>query len=226
MGNHKRRDRSPSPESDRRRRKSPRREAEDEGNFSFLNLKRVFHKILLGYNITEQLVDDPADFWLFLAKYETLLRRNMQNVLSMKTDAPETDSVIPSNFDKNYLMNFKLKPSKNQMTATNYDDESKSIDDKKVKIFLTIVRHYLDFKQKERFRKLKKLRKFQKNLPIAPYEKEIVSAVTNESILILAGDTGCGRLKIIFTAAHTLVSCFIPRQEYTSLSISLQCWLR
>lgn len=88
-------------------------------------------------------------------------------------------------------MSLKLKPSKHQTTSNNFeDDDGKIVDERKVKIFMTIVTHYLDFKQKERFQKLKKLRKFQASLPIAAYEKEIVEAVKNESILILAGDTG------------------------------------
>ncbi|KAG5680272.1 hypothetical protein PVAND_009791 [Polypedilum vanderplanki] len=216
MGKHKRRRSYDSDDYRHQRKRTPKCETESDEEFSFLNHKRIFHKILLGYNISEQLVDDPADFWLFLTKYEALLKRSMQSVLSIKTEAPQTDSIIPSNYDKNYLMNFKLKPSKNQMTPTSFDNEGKSIDDKKVEIFLTIVRHYLDFKQKERFKKLKKLRKFQANLPIAPYEKEIVHAVKNESILILAGDTGCGKstqvCQYLYNAGFDKVACTQPRR--------------
>lgn len=188
---------------------------EDVVNFSFLDHKRFFHRVLLGYNINEQLVDDASDFWLFLTKYEALLRRTGQSVLNISTDTPQSSSLIPSTFSKNYLMNFKLKPSKNQMNASNYEDEKK-IDDDKVKIFFTIVRHYLDFRQKERFHKLKKLRKFQASLPIAAYEKEIVEAVKKESILILAGDTGCGKStqvpQYLYNAGFDKIACTQPRR--------------
>lgn len=185
----KKRRRSSSHEGDRKQKVE--KTTEDKVSFSFLDHKRFFHRLLMGYNVTEQLVDDASDFWLFLSKYEALLRRNGQSVLSIQTEAPQTNSVIPKEYHKAHLMSLKLKPSKSQ--AGTFNDEDKSIDDRKIKIFLTIVTHYLDFKQKERFQKLKKLRKFQASLPIAAFEKEIVEAVKNESILILAGDTGCGK---------------------------------
>lgn len=160
-------------------------------SFSFLDNKRFFHRLLMGYNVGEQLVDDPSDFWLFLTKYEALLRRNGQSVFTIQTETPPCDSLIPKDYSKTFLMNLQLKPSKHQTTSCNFeDDDGKLVDERKVKIFLTIVTHYLDFRQKERFQKLKKLRKFQASLPIAAFEKDIVEAVKNESILILAGDTG------------------------------------
>lgn len=208
----KRRRRSSSNDDEK---KKKLKSTEDEISFSFLDHKRVFHRILQGYNITEQLVDDPSDFWFFLTKYEALLKRTGQSVLNINTDTPQSSSLIPSTFNKNYLMNIRLRPSKNQMNASNYDDDKK-IDDAKVKIFLTIVRHYLDFKQKERFHKLKKLRRFQASLPIAAYEKQIVEAVKNESILILAGDTGCGKStqvpQYLYNAGFDKIACTQPRR--------------
>lgn len=168
----------------------------------------------MGYNVGEQLVDDPSDFWLFLSKYEALLRRSGQSVLAIKTDIPHTSETIPKEYHKNFLMNLKLKPSKNQTGS--FNDEGKTIDESKVKIFLIIVTHYLDFKQKERFQKLRKLRRFQASLPIAAYEKEIVEAVKNESILVLAGDTGCGKStqvpQYLHRAGFDKIACTQPRR--------------
>lgn len=187
---------------------------EDEVNFSFLDNKRFFHKILTGYNVGEQLVDDASDFWLFLSKYEALLRRNGQSVLSIKTETPPTVETIPREYNKNHLMTLKLKPSKNQTGS--FSEDGKVFDEKKIQIFLTIVTHYLDFKQKERFQKLRKLRKFQASLPIAAYEKEIIDAVKNESILVLAGDTGCGKStqvpQYLHRAGFDKIACTQPRR--------------
>lgn len=207
----RKRHRSSSNEDDRRRKKATE---EDEVNFSFLDNKRFFHRLLMGYNVGEQLVDDPSDFWLFLSKYEALLRRSGQSVLAIKTDIPHTSETIPKEYHKNFLMNLKLKPSKNQTGS--FNDEGKTIDESKVKIFLIIVTHYLDFKQKERFQKLRKLRRFQASLPIAAYEKEIVEAVKNESILVLAGDTGCGKStqvpQYLHRAGFDKIACTQPRR--------------
>ena len=210
----RKRHRSSSNEDDRRRNKSEKATEEEEVNFSFLDNKRFFHRLLMGYNISEQLVDDPNDFWLFLSKYEALLRRSGQSVLAIKTDVPHTSDTIPKEYHKNYLINLKLKPSKNQTGS--FNDDGKTVDETKVKIFLIIVTHYLDFKQKERFQKLKKLRKFQASLPIAGYEKEIVEAVKNESILVLAGDTGCGKStqvpQYLYRAGFDKIACTQPRR--------------
>lgn len=207
---HKKRRRSASSDEDRKRQPA----TEEAVNFSFLDHKRIFHRLLMGYNVGEQLVDDASDFWLFLAKYEGLLRRNGQSVLAIQTEATSSDS---KEFSKSFLMNLKLKPSKHQTGSSNLEDNERNIiDDKKVKIFLTIVTHFLDFKQKERFQKLKKLRKFQASLPIAAYEKEIVAAVQNESILILAGDTGCGKStqvpQFLHRSGFDKIACTQPRR--------------
>lgn len=167
------------------------RTTEDSVNFSFLNHKQTYHRLLMGFNVGEQLINEISDFWHFVNKYETLLRRNGQSVLDIDTEAPSTSRVIPNEYRKSYLMSFKVKPARHQLSLV--DEKNKEVDPRKVKTFLTIVTHYLDFKQKERFQKIKKLRKFQANLPIAAYRNEIVEAVKNESILILAGDTGCGK---------------------------------
>ncbi|XP_070493229.1 probable ATP-dependent RNA helicase DHX34 [Chironomus tepperi] len=205
-----------SSSSDDERQKSPKRSVENKADFSFLNHKTFFHRILMGYNVTEQLVDDSSDFWHFLTKYESLLKINLQNVLQIKTETPSNDLLIPKIYNKNFLMNLKIKPSKHQLESRSYDDRDSSIDDKKIQTFLTIVRHYLDFKQKERFTKLKKLRKFQSSLPIAAYEKDIVEATKNESILIIAGDTGCGKStqvpQYLFNAGFEKIACTQPRR--------------
>lgn len=168
----------------------------------------------MGYNVGDQLVDDPADFWLFLTKYEALLRRNGQSVLGIATEIPSTSELIPKEFNKGFLINLKLKQSMNAVSSV--DDDGRVMDDKKIVIFKTIVKHYLDFKQKKRFTKLKKLRKFQAGLPIAAYEKEIVEAVKNESILILAGDTGCGKStqvpQYLYRAGFDKIACTQPRR--------------
>ena len=201
-----------SSSGDRERKSKP--SEEETVNFSFLDNKHFFHRVLMGYNIGEQLVDEPSDFWLFLAKYEALLRRNGQSVLTIATEIPTTSEMIPKEFNKGFLMNLKLKPSKNHIESR--DDNGRPIDDNKMKIFSTIVKHYLDFKQKERFNKLRKLRKFQATLPIAAYEKEIVAAVKNESILILAGDTGCGKStqvpQYLYKAGFDKIACTQPRR--------------
>ena len=64
---------------------------------------------------------------------------------------------------------------------------------KVVEEFEYIIHCYLEFCQKERMSKLKKLRSSQANLPIAAKRSEIVDLVAKNKILLIAGDTGCGK---------------------------------
>lgn len=221
-----RRERSPSNErygkrsrdtDDQRRRHDDNKDTKESKIFSFLNYKTAFHRILTGYNVSEKLVDDVSDFWQFVRKYESALLSRGQNVLETNTEVPRDDSVIPKEFNKAFLLNFKMKPSKHQTYSfSNPQCPDETIDEKRIKVFLGIVQLYVDLQQKQRFQKLKKLRKFQASLPIAAYEKEIVEAVKKESILILAGDTGCGKStqvpQYLYNAGFDKIACTQPRR--------------
>ncbi len=62
-----------------------------------------------------------------------------------------------------------------------------------VKEFQKILSLFVDFLQKEKFAKLKKLRESKANLPIAEFRNEILEKVAQNPVVIVAGDTGCGK---------------------------------
>ena len=62
-----------------------------------------------------------------------------------------------------------------------------------VSAFQTILGVYFDFVQREKFAKLKKLRKSQANLPMAEYRTSLIETLKNNQVVIVAGDTGCGK---------------------------------
>ena len=62
-----------------------------------------------------------------------------------------------------------------------------------VTAFQTILGVYFDFVQREKFAKLKKLRKSQANLPMAEYRTNLIETLKNNQVVIVAGDTGCGK---------------------------------
>lgn len=164
-------------------------------NFSFVDYKSELSKILTGYIPRDKLVDDIADFWLFLNKYETLLRNSGQSILS---DPPNTDDLpcsAPSTaYDKSFNLNVRLSiPFLDLYSRISTYTQSTRLTEYKVRQFLQIVVHYLDFRQKEKFNKLRKLRKAQADLPVAKYKDEIVAAVQNRPVVLIAGDTGCGK---------------------------------
>ena len=57
----------------------------------------------------------------------------------------------------------------------------------------TALRHYVNFLQKKKFDKILKIRQDQSNLPIYQFKQHILSTVSRHQVVLIAGDTGCGK---------------------------------
>lgn len=208
----------------RSRSHSPAREIESTTNlinFSFTKHKSELTKVLTGYSTREKLVDDIGDFWLFVDKYESLLRHSGQTILA---DPPKDDDIdssppeIPSRqYDKSFNTNLRLAiPFEDLFARISTYSQSMHLSEYKVRQFLQIIIHYLDFRQKEKFAKLRKLRAAQADLPIAKYRNEIIEAVRNERVVLIAGDTGCGKStqvpQYLHFAGWQSICCTQPRR--------------
>lgn len=188
-------------------------------DFSFADYKSELSKILTGYMPRDKLVDDIGDFWLFLNKYETLLRNSGQSILPDPPTAEEASNTPPlRTYDKSFNLNVRLSiPFLDLYSRISTYTQSTRLTEYKVRQFLQIVVHYLDFRQKEKFTKLRKLRKGQADLPVAKYKAEIVSAVQNRPVVLIAGDTGCGKStqipQYLYQAAgYQSICCTQPRR--------------
>ncbi|XP_063697523.1 probable ATP-dependent RNA helicase DHX34 [Culicoides brevitarsis] len=189
------RDGESSSRSKNHRDESPSREETNLLEFSFLNYKYELNRILLGNYYRESLVDDVDDFWLFVRKYENLLKKSGQCLLPIPKDPEKSSSEdIPSTYDKVHSISLYFTTPFDELFARLPQSERRHhLTELKIKQFLGILTHYMDFRQKEKFNKLKKLRKAQRNLPVAAHREEIVAAVRSKQVVILAGDTGCGK---------------------------------
>lgn len=76
--------------------------------------------------------------------------------------------------------------------------------------------HFLDFSQKQSFGKLAKLRQEQKNLPIFQYRDRIVALVQSHPVVVVAGDTGCGKStqvpQYLLSSGFNHIACTQPRR--------------
>ncbi|KAK2846662.1 hypothetical protein Q5P01_009661 [Channa striata] len=76
--------------------------------------------------------------------------------------------------------------------------------------------HFLDFSQRQSFGKLAKLRREQKNLPIFQYRDKIVELVRGHPVVVVAGDTGCGKStqvpQYLLSAGFNHIACTQPRR--------------
>ncbi|KAK3234500.1 hypothetical protein CYMTET_55256 [Cymbomonas tetramitiformis] len=75
---------------------------------------------------------------------------------------------------------------------------------------------YEDFMQKRSFSKLVQLAKDKARLPIANFMEEIVDAVRGNPVVVIAGDTGCGKStqlpQYLVRAGFTRMCCTQPRR--------------
>ena len=105
---------------------------------------------------------------------------------------------LPLNYDKRWRLNFVYKSKKETFAA--YDWQGKAIQtdvtDQQAKEFELILHLYLDFCQKEKFRKLQKLRENQSSLPVYKYRQVVLDTVRQNQVTIIAGDTGCGKVNV------------------------------
>lgn len=214
-----RRRKSTSPESDRHEKHKKQFNESDETNlvnFSFLDYKSELAKILMGYMPRDKIIDDISDFWLFLQKYENLLRNSGQSILPEPFDEHDDEKPLKV-YNKAYNINLKFTiPFNDLFGRISTYVQSTNLTKKRVRQFLQIVIHYLDFRQKEKFSKLRKLRQAQAELPVAKYKEEIQTAVAREKVVLIAGDTGCGKStqipQYLYQAGYGSVCCTQPRR--------------
>ena len=76
--------------------------------------------------------------------------------------------------------------------------------------FRTILRHYVNFLQKQKFNRMLKIRRDQSNLPIYQFKEHILSTVRTNQVVLVAGDTGCGKSTqvYVYIECHNVVNEF------------------
>lgn len=166
------------------------------------------------------------DFWQFLDKY-IMFQEKMEDQVSRKDGKPneslsgtssENLKIFPD-YCKNFKINILLKnPNLDDfIEKAHLSDDSKIITHKAIVLeFRNIFLHYLDFCQKQKFSKLKKLKNDQKNLPISQYKETIIDHVKIHQVVIVAGDTGCGKStqlpQYLLEAGFKNIACTQPRR--------------
>lgn len=166
----RRRSRSLSHDGDqhklKKRNQSPLSAQETETEFSFDNYKRELNKIILYSHESNVVANNLDDFWIFVKKYETTLKKAGKPVLDLQNQS-KNESEQKNKFSKYDCINF-ITSMKFVDIATD-DRNIRKLNKLMFQVFLNIVSIYIDFKNKEKFEKLKKLRQAQKDLPVANY---------------------------------------------------------
>lgn len=157
----------------------------DDKNVYFTKYKHELNKIFLA---NPNLIHDVGDFWKFVEKYESVKKQSSNSNESVINGTLNSIGV-PEKYHNSHCLNFKLGSSLEKFVQI---FEEKQLH-KLLPQFKNVMILYLDFKQKEKFNKLRKLKDMQANLPVAQYKEEIIETIKNEKVVIIAGDTGCGK---------------------------------
>lgn len=148
--------------------------------------------------------DHYRDFWKFFWRYQNFKKKS--DNLSNPEKAEQKEKI------QNEMNNFKIGDVRDFVSH----GKRMGVPKQYVLEFHSVVLKYIDFCQKHSFRKLSKLRTQQRNLPIAKYRDEIVKAVENHQVVIVAGDTGCGKStqvpQYLLASGFTNIACTQPRR--------------
>lgn len=136
--------------------------------FSFLDYKHILVKVFFN----EELVEDINDLWLFVKKFESFITKKTIADNSDKSSRNSDLNELPEVFNKMHLINLKMYYSDEELASRlpTYDQEEyykiRPLTKEDISKFRQLVLMYMDFKQKEKFNKLRKLREAQQNLPV------------------------------------------------------------
>ncbi|XP_069738338.1 probable ATP-dependent RNA helicase DHX34 [Phaenicophaeus curvirostris] len=157
--------------------------------------------------------DELQDFWAFFERFQRFQSRKIPREPSQNRSAPSIPTNrldLPSEYDSRYRINLAV-PSVEPRSRG--DDP---IPGERLSEFRSVFLHYLDFAQKRSFAKLAKLQRDRAALPIARYRERLLRLVARHRVVVVAGDTGCGKStqvpQFLLAAGYGPVACSQPRR--------------
>ncbi|XP_041090388.1 probable ATP-dependent RNA helicase DHX34 isoform X3 [Polyodon spathula] len=135
-----------------------------------------------------------------------------------KKKASSVDLGLPKEYDPRYRINLSVltKDIEERHGSRHRREEKTGLGKQEVSACRLGLLHFIDFTQKQSFGKLAKLKKEQRNLPIFQYRDKIVDMVRANPVVVVAGDTGCGKStqvpQYLLSAGFSHIACTQPRR--------------
>ncbi|XP_043854754.1 probable ATP-dependent RNA helicase DHX34 [Dromiciops gliroides] len=163
--------------------------------------------------------EDCRKFWAFFERLQTFQRPKPGPEAKSLTEAqgPRCPALadLPATYDPRYRINLALLSGKGEPGLGSRGARSRLPRDR-LEEFRRAVLHYLDFGQKQSFGKLAKLQRERAALPIARYGQHLLQALREHQVVVVAGDTGCGKStqvpQYLLAAGFSHVACTQPRR--------------
>uniref|UniRef100_A0A0G4FZL2 RNA helicase n=1 Tax=Chromera velia CCMP2878 TaxID=1169474 RepID=A0A0G4FZL2_9ALVE len=127
---------------------------------------------------------------------------------------PVPDEKIPSQYHRRYRMNFLvvLQQSRAERILSRLGFEKEEVEVCRLAIHL-----FEEFRRKTAHNKLRKLIGDKKKLPIASYESKLLEALDSCRVVLVVGDTGCGKSTqvpqfLLRSGRYNSICCTQPRR--------------
>lgn len=193
--------------------------------FSFEDYKKDLDTLFFtDRDVIKKSTPQYEEFWKFFNKYQLMRKKQGINSWIPPKTQPCNKLGIPTVYHRSFMINFGLNlppPDKllSRIPSVDYSERKSArprLTREQLMEFHQIILLYLEFLQREKMVKLKKLRESQQKLPIAQFKDEIVKAVFEKQVIIIAGDTGCGKStqvpQYLLQAGFSRIACTQPRR--------------
>ncbi|XP_038065791.1 probable ATP-dependent RNA helicase DHX34 isoform X2 [Patiria miniata] len=204
---------------------------DNDGMFDWKRHRRELDAIFFrDDSIIKRKSEDYHDFWKFLERYQAFQfklsasqpHRDKNDVEDKEKSVKSAVLGLPLKYDKRQRINMTLKlrgveeAERRSKWLTSKKDDEDELTTERIKEFSKVLLYYVDFSQKQQFAKLSKLLHDRANLPIARYQDMIVQATRANQVVIVAGDTGCGKStqvpQYLMKAGFDGIACTQPRR--------------
>ncbi|XP_061733916.1 probable ATP-dependent RNA helicase DHX34 isoform X2 [Nerophis ophidion] len=164
---------------------------------------------------------EHKDFWAFFDRFQ---RFKVKRDMSGPGPGPSPDGIrpgsldLPQDYDARYRINVSVctRDVEERLGCSHPRSESSGPSPQVISDFRLTLLHFLDFSQRQSFSKLAKLRREQRTLPIFQYRHRVVEMVRRHPVVVVAGDTGCGKStqvpQYLLSAGFTQIACTQPRR--------------
>ncbi|UJR09789.1 hypothetical protein I4U23_014016 [Adineta vaga] len=195
-------------------------------SFDWIHRRDYLTETFLANNAMFDSPTSIEDLWKFVQKYQLFQQRRHQPTKSIPPDADQQRTNIlnlPLFYEKRHRLNATITISK---SVTHVDPrydmtgerviEHYRLSPTRLAEFKSIIEYYFDLNQKEKFKRIHKLRHDQSHLPIASHRREILEELKVHQVILVAGDTGCGKStqipRFLLEAGFNKIACTQPRR--------------
>nr|XP_058901721.1 probable ATP-dependent RNA helicase DHX34 isoform X3 [Kogia breviceps] len=202
------RDRPPAPSQE---------EDPEKWDWNCPETRRLFEDAFFGdEDYIRQGSEECQKFWTFFERLQRF--QNLKTTRKEERDSRRPKHSIPAladlprAYDPRYRINFSVLGPDTRCSR----GLGRRLAPERVSEFRQALLHYLDFGQKQAFGRLAKLQRERLALPIAQYGGRILQTLKEHQVVVVAGDTGCGKStqvpQYLLAAGFSHVACTQPRR--------------